>query len=104
MPMFRIVDIDVTYLKWLIKSPLFRNRIKKIIPDGTAQKAIHEKVLLLESFIIPKDIKDQKIIANIVSLQFNEIELLESELEQTKEQKRGLMQLLLTGIVRVEVD
>lgn len=104
MPMFRIVDIDVTYLKWLIKSPLFQNRIKKIIPDGTAQKAIHEKVLLLESFIIPKDIKDQKIIANIVSLQFNEIELLESELEQTKEQKRGLMQLLLTGIVRVEVD
>lgn len=104
MPMFRIVDIDVTYLKWLIKSPLFRNRIKKIIPDGTAQKAIHEKVLLLESFIIPKDIKDQKIIADIVSLQFNEIELLESELEQTKEQKRGLMQLLLTGIVRVEVD
>lgn len=47
---------------------------------------------------------EQEKIAEILSTWEKAIELKEKELNQLKEQKRGLMQLLLTGIVRVEVD
>ena len=50
------------------------------------------------------DITEQDKIVEFIRLFDNNIELLKSELDQLKEQKRGLMQLLLTGIVRVEVD
>lgn len=49
---------------------------------------------------IPK-IEEQKAIAKILSTQDKEIELLQKELEQEKQKKKALMQLLLTGIVRV---
>ena len=47
---------------------------------------------------------EQEKIAEILSTWEKAIELKEKELNQLKEQKRGLFQLLLTGIVRVEVD
>jgi len=50
------------------------------------------------------DIAEQNKIVEFIRSVDNEIELLKLELNQLKEQKRGLMQLLLTGIVRVEVD
>jgi len=50
------------------------------------------------------DIAEQNKIVEFIRSVDNEIELLNKELNQFKEQKRGLMQLLLTGIVRVEVD
>ncbi len=46
-------------------------------------------------------IPEQTAIANILSLADKEISLLEKELQALKEQKKGLLQLLLTGIVRV---
>ncbi|MGG2941438.1 restriction endonuclease subunit S, partial [Heyndrickxia faecalis] len=48
-------------------------------------------------------IEEQKAIANILSNIDNNIELLEKELNGLKQQKKGLMQLLLTGKVRVKV-
>jgi len=45
---------------------------------------------------------EQQRIAKILSTADREIELLKQEVEQLKEQKKGLMQLLLTGIVRVK--
>ena len=50
------------------------------------------------------DIAEQNKIVEFIKSVDNEIELLKLELNQLKEQKRGLMQLLLTGIVRVEVN
>ena len=46
-------------------------------------------------------IKEQEKIANILSKADEEIELLQKDLEQEKLKKKALMQLLLTGIVRV---
>ena len=50
------------------------------------------------------DISEQNKIVETIQLIDNNIGLLNTELNQLKEQKRGLMQLLLTGIVRVEVN
>lgn len=47
---------------------------------------------------------EQTAIANILSTADREIELLQKDLDQWKQKKKALMQLLLTGIVRVKTD
>lgn len=78
----------------------FYKKIEHII-GGTGQKEISESMIKKLKIVIPKDLKEQQAIVNILSTADKEIELLEEELEALKQQKRGLMQLLLTGIVRV---
>ena len=45
--------------------------------------------------------KEQAAIAEVLSAADHEIELLRQDIEQEKQKKKALMQLLLTGIVRV---
>lgn len=52
-------------------------------------------------FKIPLDRKEQKAIADVLSAADEEISLLQKGLEQEKLKKKSLMQLLLTGLVRV---
>jgi len=49
------------------------------------------------------DVAEQKAISDILSAADKEIELLRQGIEQEKQKKKALMQLLLTGIVRVKV-
>ena len=53
---------------------------------------------------IPTDITEQKAIADVLSTADEEIDLLNKKLEALKEQKKGLMQQLLTGQTRVKVN
>lgn len=48
------------------------------------------------------DIEEQTAIAEVLSAADREIELLQQDIEQEKQKKKALMQLLLTGIVRVK--
>ena len=58
----------------------------------------------LKKFKIPfPPLQEQQKIAQVLSTTDKEIELLKKEFEALKEQKRGLMQRLLTGEVRVRV-
>ena len=45
--------------------------------------------------------KEQEAIADILTVVDKEIEILQKDLDQEKQKKKALMQLLLTGIVRV---
>ena len=47
-------------------------------------------------------IEEQEKIAQILIESYKEIQLLNSKLEKLKEQKKGLMQKLLTGQIRVK--
>lgn len=80
-----------------IKFYYYHLLIKKI-PDTGYNR--HFKFLKEMMFYYPP-LPEQKAIAQILSTADKEIELLEKELELLKLQKKGLMQLLLTGIVRV---
>lgn len=51
----------------------------------------------------PPDMKEQTAIAEVLSAADREIELLRQDIEQEKQKKKALMQLLLTGIVRVKI-
>lgn len=53
---------------------------------------------------VPVDIAEQKAIADVLSTADEEINLLNKKLEALKEQKKGLMQQLLTGQTRVKVN
>ena len=56
----------------------------------------------IEKFIIYKpSLPEQQKIAEVLSLADDELTLLKKELEVLKQQKKGLMQKLLTGEVRV---
>ena len=50
----------------------------------------------------PPDMKEQTAIAEVLSAADREIDLLQQDIEQEKQKKKALMQLLLTGIVRVK--
>lgn len=61
--------------------------------------------LFLKSEIkIPEDIQEQEAIVEVLKASDNEITHLEKKLKALENQKRGLMQKLLTGEVRVRVD
>ena len=47
--------------------------------------------------------EEQSYIAKVLSASNREIELLQQDIEQEKQKKKALMQLLLTGIVRVKI-
>jgi type I restriction enzyme, S subunit len=84
-------------LKYL-ESDIMKLRVGSGLPN--IQKGGIENIKLN----IPKNNKEQEMISNILFLHDSEIKELKDELNKLKEQKRGLMQLLLTGIVRVKVD
>ncbi len=53
---------------------------------------------------LPSNDEEIKKISGTIKTICQDLEMENNILSQLKEQKRGLMQLLLTGIVRVEVD
>jgi len=57
---------------------------------------------LKKSVIILPTLPEQKAIADVLSAADEEISLLQKDLEQEKFKKKSLMQLLLTGLVRVQ--
>ncbi len=92
---------DIKFYYFYLSNANFYKKIGHII-GGTGQKEISETELKNLKLTIPKYIQEQKAIAQILSTADKEIDLLEEELELLKLQKKGLMQLLLTGIIRVK--
>jgi type I restriction enzyme S subunit len=68
---------------------------------GSGLPNIQKKDLQNFKILLPP-LQEQKKIAEILSLQDKEIELLKKKLNLLKEQKKGLMQNLLTGKIRVK--
>ena len=61
------------------------------------------KLYFQEKLLIPPSVKEQQKIALVLNAADKEIELLNNKLEALKNQKKGLMQKLLTGKTRVNV-
>ncbi len=74
----------------------------KII-SGSGQPQITRNPLANYIISIPQNLEEQLKISGVLESADKEIELLEKELEALKLQKKGLMQRLLTGEVRVKV-
>ena len=71
--------------------------------EGGTVKRLYNSIILNAKFKLPS-IKEQQKIASVLSTADKEIELLKKELESLQQQKKGLMQVLLTGEVRVKIN
>lgn len=71
---------------------------------GSTVKSLRLPMFLKMKLYIPSDIAEQKAIAEILSKADEEIELLNKKLEAFKQEKKALMQQLLTGKIRVKVN
>jgi len=98
--------IDVDFFDFYFKHGLLDRQLKRIITSGARSDGLLNvsKNHFFNIKISLPSIEEQKKIGLTLKLIQNEIDYLVDELTQLKEQKKGLMQLLLTGIVRVEVD
>ncbi|KAF5423226.1 MAG: type I restriction enzyme, S subunit [Candidatus Methanomarinus sp.] len=98
--------IDVDFFNFYFKHGLLDRQLKRIITSGARSDGLLNvsKDGFFNIKISSPSIEEQKKIGLVLRLIQDEIDYLMTELNQLKEQKRGLMQLLLTGIVRVEVD
>jgi type I restriction enzyme, S subunit len=77
-----------------------RNKYFLSFDDGVKQTNLRKEEVLALPIPLPP-LEEQKKIAEILSTQDKEIDKLEKKLELFKQQKKGLMQILLTGRVRV---
>lgn len=92
--------IDVNYLYYYLNSPKIKKEIDAINVQAAQANLSLENINNLT--IEFPDLKEQLVISTILKSMDDEIKLLKLELELIKSQKKGLMQQLLTGIVRVK--
>jgi type I restriction enzyme S subunit len=93
--------ISNLFLYKLFFSDILNNQISSVV-FGSAQPQLTVKQI--KNFKIPlPPLPEQKKIASVLTSCDKEIELLEKKLETLKNQKKGLMQKLLTGQIRVKV-
>lgn len=90
-----------TYIKHWMSSDLFKRQVDTKIA-GSSQKNLNTGWLKEFELSLPP-YEEQKAISNIILQIDKEISLHVKELETLKQQKKGLMQSLLTGKVRVKV-
>ncbi|GAE32808.1 restriction endonuclease subunit S [Halalkalibacter hemicellulosilyticus] len=93
---------NLKFYYYYLSNTNFYQKVEYLI-GGTGQKEISESMLKKLKLFIPLNVNEQNEIAKIISTSDDEITLLENELLQFKNQKQGLMQLLITGKVRVKV-
>ena len=93
---FKVSNIDFIY-HWLV---LFEDKWVKY-EQGSTFTAVNSSDIKMLKINIP-NYETQTKIANILSSADKELELLEKQLTKLKEQKKGLMQVLLSGQKRVK--
>lgn len=95
-------DYNTDFIAFVLTQQSFIDKIRRY-EEGTVyeRKAVKPKDFLLGRILIPTLFNEQKAIADILLKADKEIELLNKQLELYTEQKKGLMQNLLTGRVKV---
>lgn len=94
-------SINIDFVYYYLSRRDYYKKVEFLI-GGTGQKEISKKEFNNLKISIPNYLEQCKIVDFLKTVD-NEIELLKKELEALKLQKKGLMQRLLTGEVRVKV-
>lgn len=90
-----------TYFNYAVNA---KNYLLPIVQKGAKNTInISNKTFISNNLYLPVNADEQIALAKIFRTADREIELLQLDLEAEKQKKKSLMQLLLTGIVRVKV-
>lgn len=105
---FRLVPgaVSIDYIEQYFEAGLMNHEIQAFAQEGARNHGLLNISVddFLNSKILLPPIEEQTAIAEVLSAADREIDLLKQELEQEKQKKKALMQLLLTGIVRTNHD
>lgn len=93
-------NVDEKYLFQYLKAPFLMDYVDKKATGGTI-KHLNQSILVDFPVILPQR-SEQTLIGAFFQQLDNLITLHQRELEETRKYKKALMQLLLTGIVRVQ--
>lgn len=104
-PMFKskgdILDID--YLLNYFKSTRGKHLLGLASPGGAGRnKTLGQSELMSLQIPVPT-LKEQTVISQVLQAADKEIQLLKAKTEKLREQKKGMMQVLLTGKKRVKI-
>ena len=103
---FRIKEESVSgeYLEQYFEAGLMNHEIQAFAQEGARNHGLLNIAVddFFNSKILLPSPEEQTAIAEVLSTSDCEIELLRQDIEQEKQKKKALMQLLLTGIVRVK--
>lgn len=97
-------NAEPRFYKHYVMQSKFKKMLDDISPGGAGRNRVMNQKSFLKLMVHIPSLEEQKAIANVLDLLNKEISLHQSELDSLKQQKKGLMQLLLTGIVRVSVE
>lgn len=92
--------VSVEFFRHFILQPFFKQMLDNISPGGAGRNRVLSKKDLLKLIISIPTLKEQNIIAEILNTANQELKQYQEKLTKLKEQKKGLMQQLLTGKVR----
>lgn len=95
-------NINDIFLNWFSKTPYFYHLTYLASYGVHIEKMTFNLRLFLKAKItIPKNVEEQHRIADVLATADDDIKILEQKLSALEKQKRGLMQKLLAGEVRV---
>lgn len=95
-------ELNVNFSEFLFQSNDFRKQVS-ILANGMKIFGVSKDILSNIVIRYPQNIVEQKAIADVLSKADEEIDLLTRKLDLLQSQKKGLMQQLLTGKIRVKV-
>ncbi|WP_428052373.1 restriction endonuclease subunit S [Candidatus Avelusimicrobium stercoris] len=93
--------LDKEFLYYILQLPNFLN-VMFACAQGGAQANLSTKDIYHYVLFYPSDTCEQQAIAEVLSSADKEIDLLKQKLAKLEAQKKGLMQVLLTGKVRLK--
>lgn len=93
--------LDPHFSRFYFRSFQMRDKISRLAQGSTRFNLSKNEIMKLKVKL--PSLPEQQKIAEVLSLTDEEISLLKKELDELKLQKKGLMQKLLTGEVRVEI-
>ena len=104
---FQIIaeEVSLEYMEQCFEAGLMNREIQAFAQEGARNHGLLNIAVddFFNAKIVLPSYDEQLAIADILTAADKEIDLLLRELEQEKQKKKALMQLLLTGIVRVNV-
>jgi type I restriction enzyme S subunit len=94
----------VDFFRFLILQPRMKYMLLLISPGGAGRNRVMSKSDFIKlEFLLP-EYDEQTAIAQVLQTADKEIQLLKAKTEKLKEQKKGMMQVLLTGKKRLKQD
>lgn len=102
---FRLHDFNTLvpeFSSYFLRADAFRAEIYKLSQGATRFNLSKNNLMKLNIVLPPKE--EQTAIAQVLQAADKEISLLKAKAEKLREQKKGLMQVLLTGKVRLNIN